>query len=277
MGDWLKKAQAKLAEVSGDNKPMELATTKEAEADNKASAIFDFFGGKKPEAEAKVEEPPPKQGGLGQLWGTMIGGGAATGEAKKEGEASAEESKPQGFWGQLTGGDANGSDMTPPESQSMLPSFMGGGGTNSNSSALSMSMMSGTQFKIFVACLLLAFFFMGLGSVFLPLVVLRPHKFAFCFTMGSILFMASFAALKVYLPPILTPFFLAESVSPAGPSCILQVPDATRCAPTHNTIPFNSVFHVIFGLDCPQLHLSDHQLVNAGEMAQTASIHIQHK
>jgi hypothetical protein len=190
--DWVKAAQAKLAEVSGGdkNEKMEVATTKEAEAEPKASAIFDFFGGKKPEPEAKPVETAEKPQGLQQMWTNMMGGGD---EAKDVEAGDGAEAKPQGFWGALSGG-ADGE--VAPESQSMLPSFMGGG-ANSNSSQLSMSMMSGTRFKMFVACLLLALFFMGLGSMFLPMVVLRPHKFAFCFTMGSLLFMGSFAALKV--------------------------------------------------------------------------------
>ena len=65
-------------------------------------------------------------------------------------------------------------------------------------------------------CLLLGFFFMGLGSMFLPMVILVPQKFAFCFTLGSLLFMASFAALKgpgAYCKSIMQPDVLPRTVA----------------------------------------------------------------
>lgn len=54
-----------------------------------------------------------------------------------------------------------------------------------------------TRFKGFVASVMLAsFFFVMAFLVGLPLVVVRPSKFALCFTTGSLLFMSSFAFLK---------------------------------------------------------------------------------
>lgn len=53
-----------------------------------------------------------------------------------------------------------------------------------------------TRFKGFVTCVLLAavFFFLAF-AIGLPVIVLRPHKFALCFTLGSVLFMSSFSLL----------------------------------------------------------------------------------
>jgi len=58
------------------------------------------------------------------------------------------------------------------------------------------SLPSGSNFKWFVGLLLMAALFLSMGITFLPLVVLRPQKFAFCFTMASLLFIASLAAMK---------------------------------------------------------------------------------
>mmetsp|Transcript_9693 Transcript_9693/g.13459 ORF Transcript_9693/g.13459 Transcript_9693/m.13459 type:complete len:243 (-) Transcript_9693:629-1357(-) len=53
------------------------------------------------------------------------------------------------------------------------------------------------RFRWFVFWLLVAFFFFFLAVfVGLPVLVLRPQKFALCFTLGSIFFMTSFAALR---------------------------------------------------------------------------------
>jgi ABC-type amino acid transport system permease subunit len=53
------------------------------------------------------------------------------------------------------------------------------------------------RFKGFVVTLLLSVaFFLLAFFVGLPVVVIRPHKFALCFTLGSLCFMASFAMLR---------------------------------------------------------------------------------
>jgi hypothetical protein len=62
---------------------------------------------------------------------------------------------------------------------------------------LMMGLSYQTRFKGFVLTLFFAaFFFFMAFTVGLPLVVIRPSKFALCFTMGSLLFMASFGLLK---------------------------------------------------------------------------------
>ena len=53
------------------------------------------------------------------------------------------------------------------------------------------------RFKGFVICILCAAFFFLLGFfIGLPMIVLRPAKFAFCSTMGMLLFMAGIALLQ---------------------------------------------------------------------------------
>ena len=53
------------------------------------------------------------------------------------------------------------------------------------------------RFKGFVVCILCAAFFFLLGFfIGLPMIVLRPAKFAFCSTMGMLLFMAGIALLQ---------------------------------------------------------------------------------
>ncbi|CAN0515088.1 unnamed protein product, partial [Laminaria digitata] len=52
-------------------------------------------------------------------------------------------------------------------------------------------------FQGFVVALLLSVLFFGLAFVIgLPTIILRPHKFALTFTLGSFFFMGSFAMLK---------------------------------------------------------------------------------
>jgi len=54
-----------------------------------------------------------------------------------------------------------------------------------------------TRFKGFVATVMISvFFFFMAFSVGMPVMVVRPSKFAFCFTLGSMLLMSSFALLK---------------------------------------------------------------------------------
>jgi|AntAceMinimDraft_5_1070358.scaffolds.fasta_scaffold26219_1 hypothetical protein len=54
-----------------------------------------------------------------------------------------------------------------------------------------------TRFKGFVATLMMSgFFFFMAFIVGIPVIVVRPSKFALCFTLGSMLFMSSFALLK---------------------------------------------------------------------------------
>jgi ABC-type amino acid transport system permease subunit len=60
-----------------------------------------------------------------------------------------------------------------------------------------MGLSYATRFKGFVVTLLLSLaFFLLAFFVGLPALLLRPHKFALCFTLGSLCFMASFALLR---------------------------------------------------------------------------------
>lgn len=77
-----------------------------------------------------------------------------------------------------------------------------------------------TRFKGFVATILMAsVFFMLAFFIGLPTIVLRPHKFALCFTLGSMLYMASFALLKgpmAHLQSMITMDRLPFTVSYVG-------------------------------------------------------------
>lgn len=53
------------------------------------------------------------------------------------------------------------------------------------------------RFRMFCACLCVSVLFFTLGFVIgVPLITVRPQKFALCFTFGSLMFMFSFAILK---------------------------------------------------------------------------------
>jgi hypothetical protein len=90
------------------------------------------------------------------------------------------------------------------ESQSFLSGSMEGLSLSSMRSSLEaqlpqqiMGMNYQQRFQIFCICLLLSAIFFALGFfVGIPLLTIRPQKFALSFTCGSITFMASFAILK---------------------------------------------------------------------------------
>ena len=59
------------------------------------------------------------------------------------------------------------------------------------------SMPSGQQFAYFAAIMAAGIFFLVTAfTIFLPVIMLAPSKFAVCFTLGSILVMVAFAALR---------------------------------------------------------------------------------
>lgn len=90
------------------------------------------------------------------------------------------------------------------ESQSLISDSISGLSLSSMRSSLEaqlpqqiMGMNYQQRFQIFCICLLLSAVFFALGFfVGLPLLTVRPQKFALSFTCGSITFMASFAILK---------------------------------------------------------------------------------
>eukprot|EP00611_Tribonema_gayanum_P032146 TRINITY_DN9479_c0_g2_i2.p1 TRINITY_DN9479_c0_g2~~TRINITY_DN9479_c0_g2_i2.p1 ORF type:complete len:240 (-),score=27.18 TRINITY_DN9479_c0_g2_i2:222-941(-) len=84
------------------------------------------------------------------------------------------------------------------DGQSLLPNFFSGANTQkTEADSVILGLSYAQRFKGFVATLLLsAVFFVLAFFVGLPVVVLRPHKFALCFTLGSLCFMASFAMLR---------------------------------------------------------------------------------
>ncbi|KAG7396297.1 Vesicle transport protein [Phytophthora boehmeriae] len=65
-----------------------------------------------------------------------------------------------------------------------------------------------TRFKYFVGMAMLGMLFFGMASIFLPLIMIRPSKFALSFTLGSICCMGAFAMLKgpaAYITGLLQP------------------------------------------------------------------------
>lgn len=131
-------------------------------------------------------------------------------EQQKEAEGGGGED--QSAWSLLFSGQEKKSDDGDIESQGFLDSAtnwmdsmknatMEGVGLSQSENAPEPPLMMGlsyqTRFKGFVLTLFFAaFFFFMAFTVGLPLVVVRPSKFALCFTMGSLLFMASFGLLK---------------------------------------------------------------------------------
>ena len=99
---------------------------------------------------------------------------------------------------------ASSNDGGDVESQSFLPDSMSGLSLSSMRSSLEaqmpqqiMGMNYQQRFQVFCICLLLsALFFLLAFFVGIPLLTVRPQKFALSFTCGSITFMASFGILK---------------------------------------------------------------------------------
>ncbi|CAH0514359.1 unnamed protein product [Peronospora belbahrii] len=68
---------------------------------------------------------------------------------------------------------------------------------DSSAPSLVTSTMSwNTRFKYFVGMAMLSMLFFGMASIFLPLIMIRPSKFALSFTLGSMCCMGAFAMLK---------------------------------------------------------------------------------
>lgn len=95
-----------------------------------------------------------------------------------------------------------GSDMLPLFLQNgSIPSDLGWNNFKSNLEAQMPQQILGMnyqqRFKVFCALLCLSGLFFFLGFVVgLPLITVRPQKFALCFTFGSLTFMSSFAILR---------------------------------------------------------------------------------
>ncbi|POM75452.1 ER-to-golgi vesicle protein transport Sft2 [Phytophthora palmivora] len=79
---------------------------------------------------------------------------------------------------------------------------------STSQSGLIPSMSWNTRFKYFVGMAMLGMLFFGMASIFLPLIMVRPSKFALSFTLGSICCMGAFAMLKgpaAYISGLLQP------------------------------------------------------------------------
>lgn len=130
-------------------------------------------------------QPPPSSGGLGGGMGDSFGLSSLFSSTTDSSNNN--------------NGDSGGDDI---ESQSLM------GNVNVSISSMRSSLESQLpqkimgmnyqqRFQIFCICLLLSAIFFSLGFfVGIPLITVRPQKFALSFTCGSITFMSSFAILK---------------------------------------------------------------------------------
>ena len=75
------------------------------------------------------------------------------------------------------------------------------------------------RWRPFISLLLLSALMFVLAGLFLPLVLLRPHKFCLFFTMGSMLSMASFAVLRGPLEQCKHMFSMARCARARLPMC----------------------------------------------------------
>lgn len=128
-------------------------------------------------------------------------------EEQNDVSAGGAESPWSQLWSGLGAGEKKADDEADPaESQGFLESmalFADGvktsaadaSGLNQEASLFGLSYQ--TRFKGFVATIFMSgFFFFMAFAVGMPVIVLRPSKFALCFTVGSLMFMSSFALLK---------------------------------------------------------------------------------
>lgn len=162
----------RLPEVAGEAAPAAEST----------GFLSSFFGSA--EAAAPAAAPAPAAAAIAPAsssWSLPWGSGAAAiadveaGGSGAAAEASTEE-----------GGEQTG----------FLSAFRAMAGTTPAEDEGMFAMGAGLRFQLFVGLIMMSMLFLGLAFTFLPLVVLRPAKFGFAFTMGSVLFMLAFAALK---------------------------------------------------------------------------------
>jgi hypothetical protein len=137
----------------------------------------------------------------GKIWNTLGG------EKKAEAEDIENDSERSSFLGALSSW-ADGVKASTAEAT----------GTTQESSLFGLSYQ--TRFKGFVATIIASGFFIFMAfAVGMPVVVIRPSKFALCFTVGSLLFMSSFALLRgpsAHLMSMMTADRLPFSISYVG-------------------------------------------------------------
>ncbi|OQS01264.1 hypothetical protein ACHHYP_01477 [Achlya hypogyna] len=127
-------------------------------------------------------------------WGQSIVNNLQSPATPTASEASTIGSEPD-----LEGGE--GSDVSPLLTpQAALQSLWGNiksRSSNTMSPAQMEAMKSYPQrFKTFVMLILLSGLFFGMASLFLPLLLIRPSKFALSFSIGSVLALSAIAALR---------------------------------------------------------------------------------
>ena len=152
------------------------------------SSVGSFFGGNAAAAPAAVAPAAavPAAAVASSSW-RLPWGGSATGEAGADVEAGTAAAAAAATEG---GGPADN------EQTGFFSAFRALAGTTTTEDEGMFAMGAAMRFQLFVGLMMMSMLFMGLAFTFLPLVVLRPAKFGFAFTMGSVLFMLAFAMLK---------------------------------------------------------------------------------
>eukprot|EP00752_Nemacystus_decipiens_P009725 g8685.t1 len=133
-------------------------------------------------------------GGLGGKSSSGFGQWYTDMQDAKEAEAADVEQGSAGGWMFWQG---NEKKTDGPATQTLLPGFLRQEAVAPDADTVIMGMSYQQRFKGFVVALLLSVVFFALAFfIGLPTIVLRPHKFALTFTLGSFFFMGSFAMLK---------------------------------------------------------------------------------
>jgi Got1/Sft2-like family len=95
------------------------------------------------------------------------------------------------------------------------------------------SVPTGMQFAYFAAFMAAGIFFLAMAFLlFLPVIILAPAKFASSFTMGSVLIMAAFTALKGWRQQLTHMFSKERLPFSAGESphhCVMNHAGLAQC------------------------------------------------
>mmetsp|Transcript_13274 Transcript_13274/g.25350 ORF Transcript_13274/g.25350 Transcript_13274/m.25350 type:complete len:253 (-) Transcript_13274:1126-1884(-) len=138
--------------------------------------------GKWYDEQKQQQQPPSSGGGLGE---SLSGLGSLFSSNNNTAGGDGDDVESQSL---MSGVNVNLSDFSVASMRSSLESQL---------PQKIMGMNYQQRFQIFCVCLLLSCVFFGLGFfVGVPLLTVRPQKFALSFTCGSITFMSSFAILK---------------------------------------------------------------------------------
>uniref|UniRef100_K3W6I1 Vesicle transport protein n=1 Tax=Globisporangium ultimum (strain ATCC 200006 / CBS 805.95 / DAOM BR144) TaxID=431595 RepID=K3W6I1_GLOUD len=122
--------------------------------------------------------------------GIVVAGSPANSTVSTVGSATDLEALESGQM-RASGGDTSAEDVE--SATATWPFFRRKSNTEN---ALLPTMSWNTRFKYFVGMTLMGLMFFGMASIFLPLIMIRPSKFALSFTFGSLCLMGALAMLK---------------------------------------------------------------------------------